>query len=189
MDSVISLTEELRHYSSGDRVIAEAVLREVLPRLHQIAIRQLQGERYVAPVSPTELINEVWLKSVREGGWTIRDREHFYAIAAHAMRQVLVDLARRRLAQSRGSGETAASLDDVDRGHHPGTASPEQVVEMGLLMDRLEKKHPAAVRVVEMHVFAGYTLEEIAEISGLSARQVRHLWEKGRNWLQDKLKN
>jgi ECF sigma factor len=96
-----SLTEQLRLYSEGDKEVAEAVLRAVLPKLHEIAVRELRRERYIAPLSPTELINEMWMRSIDRGGWKISSRQHFYAIAALAMRRVLVDFARSRLAQRR----------------------------------------------------------------------------------------
>ena len=145
----------------------------VLPKLHQIAVRQLSRERYHAPVTPTELINEVWIRSLHKGGWQVRHREHFYAIAARAMRQVLVDFARNRLAQSRGSGETAASLDETHTlASGPTATRAEQVIEIGMLIDRLEEHDPAAARVVEMHHFARFTLEEIADVTKLSYRQV-----------------
>jgi RNA polymerase sigma factor (TIGR02999 family) len=188
MAASISLTEQLQRFSGGDREIAQAVLIAVLPKLHQIAVRQLSRERYHEPVTPTELINEVWIRSLHKGGWQVRDREHFYAIAARAMRQVLVDFARNRLAQSRGSGETAASLDETHTlASGPTTTGAEQVIEIGMLIDRLEEHDPAAARVVEMHHFAGFTLEEIADVTKLSYRQVRHRWEKGRDWLKDRL--
>jgi hypothetical protein len=76
VDGSPSLTKQLQSYSGGDREIAETVLREVLPRLHQIAVRELRRERYVTPLSPTELINEVWLRNLRKGGWQINSREH-----------------------------------------------------------------------------------------------------------------
>ena len=183
----ISLTEQLKRFSGGDREIAEAVLVAVLPKLHQIAVRQLSRERYLAPVTPTELINEVWIRNLRKGGWQIRDREHFYAISARAMRQVLVDFARSRLAACRGSGEAPDSYDDSRSDADPPTVGAQQVVEIGILMDQLEEHDPAAARVVEMHHFAGFTLEEIAEVTKLSFRQVRHRWEKGRDWLKDRL--
>jgi DNA-directed RNA polymerase specialized sigma24 family protein len=66
-------------------------------------------------------------------------------------------------------------------------AGPEQVIEISRLIDQLEKHDAATARVVEMHHFAGFTLEEIAEVTGLSFRQVRHRWEKGRDWLKDRL--
>src|ERR1700761_9349110 len=122
--SSIFLTEQLQRYSAGDRGVAEAVLREVLPKLHQIAARELRRERYLAPLSPTELINEVWIRSLGKGGWQITSRQHFYAIAALAMRRVLVDFARNRLAQRRGDGETPESLDGVALNRLPRTGAP-----------------------------------------------------------------
>ena len=186
MAAAASLTEQLQAFSAGDRAVAESVLREILPKLHQIAVRHLQKERYLAPVSPTELINEVWLRHMHKGGWQIRDREHFYAIAGCAMRQVLVDFARSRLALKRGAAERAAVFDETVP-EPVDTGSAEQIVEIGLLMEKLGRKHPASVRIVDLHYFAGFSFEEIAEITGLSPRQVRHLWNKGRDWLKDRM--
>jgi RNA polymerase sigma factor (TIGR02999 family) len=187
MSGALFLTKQLQAYSGGDREIAEAVFREVLPKLHQIAVRELRRERYVAPLEPTELINEVWLRSLRKGGWHINSRGHFYAIAALAMRRVLVDFARSRLAQRRGDGETPGSLDAAFAPNHAQNSDPETIVQAGILMEQLEKKDVELARIVDMHYFAGFTLEEIAEITGLTFRQVRHRWEKGRDWLKDRL--
>src|SRR5208282_2206117 len=110
-------------------------------------------------------------------------REHFYAIAALAMRRVLVDFARQRLAQRRGDGEKPHSLDEVlslERSdERADTTDAESVIQIGMLMERLEKAIPDAARIVDMHYFAGFTLQEIADVTGLTFRQVRHLWEKG----------
>jgi RNA polymerase sigma factor (TIGR02999 family) len=186
-DGDFSLTRQLQNFSGGDRAIAETILRAVLPTLHQIAVRELRRERSHSPLSPTELINEAWLRSLRKGGWHVNSREHFYAIAALAMRRVLVDFARQRLAQRRGEGETAHSLDEIVPFVRADTPDAESVVQIGILMEQLEIAIPEAARVVDMHYFAGFTLQEIAEVSGLTFRQVRHLWEKGRDWLKDRL--
>jgi RNA polymerase sigma-70 factor (ECF subfamily) len=183
MDPAISLTEQLQAFSRGDREMAEAILREILPKLHQLAVRHLRKERYLAPVSPTELINEVWLRHMHKGGWHIRSRDHFYAIAGCAMRRVLVDFARTRLALKRGAFDGPVLLDEADE--QPDPASASQIVEIGLLMEKMGKARPEVVQVVDMHYFAGFSLEEISEITGLSLRQVRHRWEKGRDWLKD----
>lgn len=188
MATSLSLTEQLRLFSGGEREIAEAVLRQVLPKLHEIAVRELRRERYVAPLSPTELINEVWLRSLRKGGWEINSREHFYAISALAMRRVLIDFARIRLAQRRGDGKAPESLDEKASLHPSGNPDPESIVQIGTLMDKLEKADRETARVVDMHYFAGFTFDEIAEITGLTFRQVRHRWEKGRDWLKDRMK-
>jgi len=181
------LTEKLRRYSAGDREIAEAVLAEVLPRLHQIAVRELRRERYMAPLEPTELINEVWIRNLSKGGWQIEGREHFYAIAARAMRWVLVDLARNRLAQRRGDGLAPASLEDVPIAAQSCSNDLESTVRIGDLMEKLEKYDHEAACIVDMHYFAGFTLEEIAKITGLTVRHIRHRWEKGRDWLKLRL--
>lgn len=181
-----SLTEQLQRFSRGDRETADAMLREILPTLHQIAVRELRRERQAAPVSPTELINELWLKNLRHGGWEIKNREHFYAITAIAMRHILVDFARKRLAQRRGKGEIPSALNDGCLRQAAGS-NPEMVVHIGMLMEKLEEKDPVSARIVDMHYFAGFTLEEIGEIAGFTFRQVRHRWEKGRDWLKDRL--
>jgi DNA-directed RNA polymerase specialized sigma24 family protein len=103
------------------------------------------------------------------------------------MRQVLVDFARQRLATARGSGAVHESLDHRWSDGGPSIAGPEQLVEIGILMEKLEQADHAAARIVEMHYFAGFTLEEIAQITGLTFRQVRHRWEKGRDWLKQRL--
>ncbi|MGA7834616.1 MAG: ECF-type sigma factor [Acidimicrobiales bacterium] len=187
MEAAVSLTEQLRAFSAGDRQAAEAVLRQILPKLHQLAVRHLRRERYQAPVSPTELINEVWLRHIHKGGWQIRSREHFYAIAGCAMRRVLVDFARSRLALKRGALDGAVFLDDSGAGEPVDTRSAEQIIEIGLLMEKLGQAQPKTLRIVDLHYFAGFSFEEIAEITALSPRQVRHLWNKGRDWLKDRM--
>lgn len=187
MEASGSLTGQLQAFSAGDRQAAEAILREILPKLHQLAVRHLRKERYTAPVSAMELINEVWLRHIHKGGWQIRNREHFYAMAGCAMRQVLVDLARNRLALKRGGLESAAPLDNFSADELGDTQSAEQIVEIGLLMEKLGKAQPRTLPIVDMHYFAGFSFEEIAEITGLSQRQVRHLWNKGRDWLKDRM--
>jgi RNA polymerase sigma factor (TIGR02999 family) len=187
MSADVSLTEQLRRFSGGDREIAERVLREVLPRLHQIAVGHLARERAVVPLSPTELINEVWLRSLNKGGWQIRDREHFYSIAAHAMRRVLVDFARARLAQTRGAGDVPISLSDSVNSAEPAANDHARIVEAGIMMERLEKSDPLAAQVVDLHYFAGFTLEESAQVMKLTLRQVRHRWSKAKRWLQEGL--
>lgn len=183
----VSLTDQLQRFSGGDREMADVVLRVILPELHRIAARELGKERYVVPLQATELIDEVWLRSLRKGGWRIDNRSHFYAIAARAMRHVLVDYARHRRAQRRGDGGLPASLDEASLRDDAGNFDPERIVVMDILMERLQAKHPGAAAVVDMHYFAGYTLEEVAEKTGLNLRQIRHRWVKGRDWLKDNL--
>ena len=182
----MSLTEQLQRFSGGDREIAEAVLRTILPELHRIAVRELRKERYIAPLQPTELIDEVWLK-LQNGGWRIDHRAHFYGIAGRAMRHVLVDYARRRRAQRRGDGEIPMSLEANRSVGQAGSIDFERILEVGILMENLEEGDREAAIIVDMHYFAGYTFEELAEKTELTLRQVRHRWERGLRWLKDHL--
>jgi RNA polymerase sigma factor (TIGR02999 family) len=179
MANTVSLTERLNSYMNGDMAAADALLRELLPKLHEIAVRELKRERYMAPLSKTELIHEVWLSNLSKGGWQIRDQGHFYALASLAMRRVLVDLARRRLAACRGGGEAVLPLDHSSGVLDRAADDLQQIVEIGIIMERLEAKDSDAARVVDMHYFSGFTLEEIAHETGLTLRQVRLRWERG----------
>lgn len=179
MGSEASLTKRLQLFMQGDTAAADALLREVLPKLRDIALRELKRERYVAPLSRTELINELWVSNLAKGGWQIRDQGQFYALACLAMRRILVDLARKRLAVRRGAGQAALSLEESGALLGTSVQDTEQIVEIGILMDRLDTKDPDAARMVDMHYFAGFTLEEIAQETGLTLKQVRTRWERG----------
>jgi RNA polymerase sigma factor (TIGR02999 family) len=168
--------------------VVDALLEEVLPKLHEIATRELKREQYMAPLSKTELIHEVWLSGLSEGGWEIRDQGHFYALISLAMRHVLIDLARRRLAARRGGGETILSLEDSGAFLNTPMQDAQQIIEIGILMERLESQDPDAARMVDMHYFSGFTLEEIAGKTGLTLKQARSRWEKGQKWLQKTLR-
>lgn len=181
------LTEHLQRYASGDRAMADALFREIWPTLHQLAVRQLSRERYVAPVSPTELINELWLRNLNRGGWNISNRQHFYAIVSIAMRHVLVDLARQRLAATRGSGQIPASLEEDEAAKLASPDRLEEIVHIGRLMESLEKKNRMVALIADMHYFAGYTFDEIAQATGLDVRQVGYRWKKAESWLKRQL--
>jgi len=182
--AIQSLTERLQLFMQGDTTVTDVLLGEVLPRLHAIATRELKRERYMAPLSKTELIHEVWISSLSKGGWQVRDRGHFYALASMAMRHVLIDLARKRLAERRGGGGATLPLDESAGKLKTRIEDAQQIVDIGILMQRLEVRDPEAAHIVDMHYFSGFTLEEIAAETCLTIRQVRWRWERGHNWLK-----
>jgi RNA polymerase sigma factor (TIGR02999 family) len=139
------------------------------------------------PLTPTELINEAWHTRLHQGHWQVRDRGEFFAIAARTMRLVLVDMARRRLAEKRNDGEAPVPLDLWNRNQQSNTATPEQIVAMDHILEGLARADPEAARIFEMKHIAGFTLEEIAVIQDLTFRQVRHRWEKASDWLKKRL--
>jgi RNA polymerase sigma factor (TIGR02999 family) len=185
MQGLQSLTGQLRLYASGQREYGDSMLREMFPRLRQIASKRLARERFPA-FTPTELIGETWLTRLHRGGWRIESREHFFGIVSRAMRNVLTDTARKRLARVRGMGAEHLSLDQASelRSHADGA---EEVLAIGDLMEKLERDHPQVALVVHLHYVIGFGLEEIAAETGLSLRQVRHRWQKGKVWLATRL--
>jgi RNA polymerase sigma factor (TIGR02999 family) len=171
----------------GKASAGEDLLSEILPKLRQIALGALNRERYGAPFSQTELIHELWIGSLAKGGWQIRDRGHFYALASLAMRRILIDFARKRLAQRRGGTAIPCSYSEVGERTGPFLEDAEQIITIGILMERLEAQDPEAARMVDMHYFSGFTLEEIARETGLTLKQVRLRWERGLKWLKQLL--
>ncbi len=184
-----SLTERLQLLMRGDTAGSDALVREIMPKLREIAMQRLRRERYAAPLSKTELIHELWLRNLSKGGWQIHDRAHFYALASTAMRYILVDLARKRLASVRGGGEAPVSLDEARGSREPWVQDAARIVEIDILLKRLEEKEPDAARMVEMHYFMGLTFDEIAQETGLTVKQVRSRWDRGLGWLKRMLRS
>jgi len=132
-------------------------------------------------------VNELWLRNLKNGGWKIDNRHHFYAIISIALRHVLIDLARQRLAQSRGSGQTPASLDESQAASLASSDNLEQIVKVGVLMERLQAQDRLGALIADMHYFAGYSFPEIAKATGLNVRQVIYRWKKAEAWLKKQL--
>jgi RNA polymerase sigma factor (TIGR02999 family) len=131
----------------------------------------------------TALVNEAYVKLARSSGW--KSREHFLNTAAAAMRQVLVDYARKRLSAKRGAGAPAEELDEevlILRGE-----PPERVLELDDALTRLGALSPRLVKVVECRFFAGYGEEETAQALGVTDRTVRRDWIKAKAWLFQEL--
>lgn len=152
--------------------------------LKRLARRIRSGVRAGNTLQTTALIHEAYLKLYRTPGWN--DRQHFLRAAALAMRQVLVDDARARLAQSRNEGERPMSLDEV--GDQAAMADDERVLDMHEAVEQLAGFSPRLAQVVECRYFAGYTEPETAEALGLSVATVERDWAKARSWLHQYLK-
>lgn len=186
MDTVNSLTGQLRLFSSGSKVGEDSLVREILPRLRQIATRRLLRERH-APFTATELIGETWLTRLQRGGWKLESREHFFRIASRAMKNVLTDSARKHLAQIRGEGAVHVSFEEVTRAPESPVPCVEDVLNIAMLLETLEKENPKVALVVQLHYVVGFGLDEIAAETGMTIRQVRYRWNKGKIWLATQL--
>ena len=170
------ITRLLQSASAGDRAALDRVLPLLYDDLRRLARRQLARELGSRTIQPTTLVHEAYLKLAGSAP-RARDRAHLLAIAAHAMRQVLVDHARERGAAKRGAGWVSTTLND---GVSTTNLDPEAVLALD---DALERLEPRQRQVVECRFFAGLDDEEIAEALGVTARTVRRDWVKARAWL------
>ena len=170
---VTRLLGAVRH---GDANALDRIYPHVYDELHHVAERQLRRERSGHTLHPTALVHEAYIK-LAGGGLEAANRSHFLAIAARAMRQVLVDHARRRGAQKRGGEWQATTLTD-------GAATIDLDPAELIALDRaLENLDPRQRQVVECRFFGGMEETEIAEAIGVSERTVRRDWVKARAWL------
>jgi RNA polymerase sigma factor (TIGR02999 family) len=165
----------------GDGEDFDATLRpQVYQRLRELARRQLAGERAAQTLDTTALVHEAWL-NLAGGAHGFADRAHFYAYAATAMRHILVDHARRRLAQKRGGNEAPLDLDAVEI---PAAHAAAEMLALNAALERLDALEPRLARVVELRFFAGLSVEETAEALGIVARSVVRDWARARVFLQ-----
>ena len=174
------VTRLLEAVRGGERNALDRLLPIVYEELRAVAGRQLGRERPDHTLHATALVHEAYVK-LAGGGVDAVDRAHFLAIAARAMRQVLVDHARRRMAAKRGGDWAVTTLSD---GHNPVDFRPEEMLALDRALERLE---PRQRQVVEYRFFAGMEEAEIAAVLEVSERTVRRDWVKARAWLYREL--
>ena len=157
----------------------DELLRLVYEQLRRIAQQRMAEERGDHTLQATALVHEAWLRlaGARDVEW--RGRAHFFAAAAEAMRRILVEHARKRGAAKRGGGRRAIS-DVVDLAREENLADAVMIDE---LISRLESENAEAARVVRLRFFAGLSLEETAEILGVSLPTVSRRWTYARAWM------
>jgi len=178
------LTQWLARLSEGDDEALDRLLPLVYDELRSLARAQLRNERVDHTLGATALVHEAYVRLARRD-MDPKDRAHFFAIAAQAMRRVLIDHARGRDARKRGSGRTALSLEHADA--LLASDGAEELLAIDDALERLARANPRAAQVVERRFFAGFTLEEIAESLGVATKTVQRDWTLARAWLQKEL--
>jgi RNA polymerase sigma factor (TIGR02999 family) len=185
LGSTERVTDLLQRAGSGDLAAAGAVFPLVYAQLHQLASRQLRRETAGHSLNTTELVHEAYLRLVDQRRSRFTDRGHFFAIAATAMRRILVDHARRRGATKRGGGAKRVALESVE-----ALAAEERadlLVALDTALAQLAALDPRQAKVVECRFFGGLTEQETAEALGTSPRTVKRDWTKARAWLYEAL--
>jgi len=179
-----ALTRLLNAAQSGDADAARSAYDMVYMELKRRARNSLRSARPDDTLTPTALVHEVYVRFSERDAQPLRDRTHFYALAARAMRQILVDHARRRHADKRGGGAHATSLDEALSLH---SNDIERTLELDRALRALELRDLDLARLVEWHFFAGLNFHEIARETGRHERTVRRDWELARAFLQREL--
>jgi RNA polymerase sigma-70 factor (ECF subfamily) len=183
MKQISNLVDEA---SRGHAEAMSALLPIVYQELRRVAAGYLRRERPGQTLQATALVHEAYLRLLREQQVSWQNRAHFCAIAANSMRQILVERARARNAAKRGGGLHRITLDDA--------VSPAQMDEAAIDIDALDQAltrlatlDPQQARLVELRYFGGLTIEETAEVLGVSPATVKRSWVVAKAWLRKEL--
>ncbi len=177
------ITLLLHEWSQGEPAATEELFELVYPQLRRIAGAIFRGERSENLLQPTSVVNELFLKLVRQRSLRFEDREHFYSLSARLMRRVLVDQARSEHRQKR-SGGTAIPLTDDLAWIDP---TPETTIDLDRLLEELAELDPRKCRMVELRFFLGFSAEETAELLKISKATVDRDLRFARVWLAERL--
>ena len=164
----------------GDPAAASHLLPIIYGELRRLAAYYMRGEKPGQTIQPTELVHEAYLRLVGQERIEWQGRSHFFAMAATSMRRILVDRARKKMAEKHGGREEKVQLDEA-LVYSPGKSK--DIVSLDEALNRLEKMSPRQSRVVELRFFGGLEMEEIAKIEGVSVRTVKQDWSLARAWL------
>jgi RNA polymerase sigma-70 factor, ECF subfamily len=175
------ITRLLADWSRGDERARDALIPLVYDELRLIARRNLSRERPEHSLQSAALVNEAYLRLVRQKTPDWQNRAHFFGVAAQIMRQILVDHARNRLAAKRGAGATLLSLD-------PGMAWRKEpdidLLALDSALNKLATMDAQQSHLVELRFFGGLSIEETALVLGVSTRTVERSWTAARAWLR-----
>ena len=178
------LTALLAAHRQGDRNALGRLLPLVYRDLQRLAKRQLSAGRPGQTLNTTGLVHEAYLKLADSDRSAWQDRGHFFAVAAMAMRQIVIDYARQTQAHKRGGEQKKEGLDGVDLAVE---AQAETLLAVDRALTRLGELDPRLPRIVECRFFTGLTEEETAEALGVSTRTVERDWKRARAWLKQEL--
>ena len=178
------VTQLLQQWSHGDDAALADLTPLVYEELRRLAHHFMEGQRPDHTLQTTALVNEAYLRLADQTDPKWQSRAHFFAVAARAMRQILVSYARSNQAQKRGGGAVRIELDEA------AILSPEQskeIVDLHEALERLESVDSRKARVVELKFFAGLNYDEIAEVLKIARATVRRDWEFAKLWLYTEL--
>ena len=184
----MDITVLIHRAAGGDSKAREELIEHIYPELRRLAHFHMHSEKPGRWEQTTALVHECYLRMAQSNMSNIKDRAHFLGVASHVMRQVLVDLARKRNAQKRDARMEVTF--DPALGNSMASPSPrslEALIDLDTALDKLAKESPRRAKFVEMRFFGGMTTEEIAEALSLSVNVIRHDLRFAQAWLAREL--
>jgi RNA polymerase sigma factor (TIGR02999 family) len=170
----------------GDARAADQLLDLVYEELRRLATYKMAQEAPGQTLQPTALVHEAWLKLIGAGDRKFENRAHFFAVAAEAMRRILIDRARRRQTRRHGGQHERVELQET---RLAAPAEDDQLLAVDEALEKLSHEHPVQAQVVKLRYFGGMTNEEIAQALDLSVSTVKNYWTFARAWLFDAIRN
>jgi len=184
-DDMSDATLLLNAVEQGEPQAAEKLLELVYEELRRLAISKMAREAPGQTLQPTALVHEAWLRLVGNHHPQFENRAHFFSAAAEAMRRILIDRARRKLAVRHGGGFERVDLDGQDLA---AAEADQQLLAVHEVLDKLAKEHPVQAEVVKLRYFAGMTNEETAQVLGISVSTTKNYWNFARTWIFHEIK-
>lgn len=178
------ITRLLAQAAQGQAASANELMPLIYERLRTIAHRQLAGDR-ASTIATTGLVHEAYLQLFGEANLSWRDRGHFFAYAATAMRHILIDRARQRLSQKQGGAYAKVDVEEAE------IKIDDECVDLLALdqaLERMATDHPRLVRMIEMRFFAGLSVEEVGQALEVDPRTIKRDWQKARAFIYQAMK-
>lgn len=179
------VTQILDAIQRGDPKAADDLLPLVYDELRKLAAAKMAREAPGHTLQPTALVHDAWLRITGNANPKFENRAHFFAAAAEAMRRILIDRARRKRALRHGGAQRRVDFDEVEIAA-PG--NDDELLEVNEALDRLETHNKLQAELVKLRYFVGLTLEDAAEVLGISARTADNYWCHARAWLLREIK-
>jgi len=184
-ECVSEVTRLLQSIERGDSRAAEELLPLVYEELRKLAAHKMANEAAGHTLQPTALVHEAWLRLAGGDAQQWNGRGHFFAAAGEAMRRILIESARRKQSQRRGGGLERKEVDEADLIFERPS---DEVLAVNDALDKLATQNKVEAELVKLRYFVGMTLEEAAEVLGISARTADNYWAHARAWLFHELK-
>jgi RNA polymerase sigma factor (TIGR02999 family) len=179
------VTQVLQAVGAGEQHAAEKLLPLVYEELRRLAAAKMAQEASGQTLQPTALVHEAWLRLAGATPQSWNGREHFFRAAAEAMRRILVDRARQRIADKRGHNPQRTTWSDSKL---QAVSPDDQMLAIHEALDQLARRDPVSADLVKLRYFVGLSMEEAAESLGLPLRTAERMWTFARTWLREAIR-